>query len=114
LKSPIEAEAIDATLAPGAVVHTSYYAMFHAAVAFIYFQTGSAPTKHDQVIGEFGRLLKGAPENERAHGRAFNRLKDLRESDDYDWQEAIESTEAESARQIAIAFLEYVRTTIGL
>ena len=43
-----EAENIDAKIAPGAVVHSSYYAMFHAAVAYIYWKTGAAPTKHDQ------------------------------------------------------------------
>ncbi|WP_428535613.1 HEPN domain-containing protein [Rhodopila sp.] len=45
-----EAIAQDVDTSPMAVIHSSYYAMFHAARAVLFEATGSAAKRHDAVI----------------------------------------------------------------
>ena len=49
-----------------AVIHYSYYAMFHAARPALLRITGSAPKKHSSVIGQFGLNMKDRGEVFRA------------------------------------------------
>jgi uncharacterized protein (UPF0332 family) len=53
-----ELDGQDWNKAPMAVIHSAYYAMFHAARAVLFHATGSAPRKHDRVVGAFGRLVR--------------------------------------------------------
>ncbi len=67
-----------------AVIHSSYYAMFHAARAVLFNAAGGAPKRHDSVIQQFGLLARDLDEAMRAAGRAFNAAKDDRNAADYD------------------------------
>jgi uncharacterized protein (UPF0332 family) len=79
-----EALAQDADASPMAVIHSSYYAMFHAARAVLFQVTGQAPKTHDQTIQQFGLLARDLDDALRAAGKAFNEAKDERNEADYD------------------------------
>ena len=55
-----------------AVIHSSYYAMFHAARAVLFQAAGRAPKRHDSVIQQFGRLVSGRNDTLRSARNAFN------------------------------------------
>jgi uncharacterized protein (UPF0332 family) len=100
-----EAVAQDSGASPMAIVHSSYYAMFHAARAVLFQATGSAPKAHDRTIQRFGLLARDLDEALRAAGRAFNALKDERNAADYDEAIALSAEEARDALRAAIDFL---------
>ena len=101
-----EAGALDAATAPMAVIHASYYAMFHAARAVLIRTAGSAPKRHDRVIQEFGRTVGNLDAALREAGRSFNQAKDERTSADYDDTSAPSPDEAREMLRIASAFLD--------
>ena len=88
-----------------AIVHSSYYAMFHAARAVLFQATSSAPKAHDRTIQRFGLLVRDLDEVLRAAGRAFNALKDERNAADYDEAIVLSADEARDALQAATDFL---------
>jgi uncharacterized protein (UPF0332 family) len=53
-----EAAVQNAEASPMAVIHSSYYAMFHAARAVLFKATGNAPKRHDGAIQQFGLLVR--------------------------------------------------------
>jgi uncharacterized protein (UPF0332 family) len=53
-----EASKLQAETVPAAIVHSAYYAMFHAARAVLLRSTGSTPKKHSSVVGQFGYLVR--------------------------------------------------------
>lgn len=103
-----EAEAIDPAGAPGAVVHTSYYAMHHAARAVLMAVNDVAPIRHDKVIQEFGRLafIRNDAELKLA-GRAINEMMDKRNIWDYEAGGAT-AAQAREALETAVSFLNVV------
>ena len=68
---------------PESVIHLSYYAMLHAAVAVLIVRQGQAPKTHGSIIGQFSLLVKAEDERGRTLGRAFNRAEDRRLAADY-------------------------------
>jgi len=66
------------------VIHLSYYAMYHAAVAVLLARSRTVPTRHSSVIGRFGLLAKKLGDEAREAGRTINRAFDLRLLADYD------------------------------
>lgn len=108
-----DAENIDADVAPGAVVHSAYYAMLHAAHALILEKTELQVHKHGSIIGEFGRLLKERDESVKEHGRAINRGQALRDADDYDVTRDADSEEAKALREEARSLFEFVVSELG-
>jgi uncharacterized protein (UPF0332 family) len=60
-----DARKIAALPLPKVAARTAYYAMFHAAEAFIVERTGKIAKTHSGVRSEFARLLKDAPDAER-------------------------------------------------
>ena len=66
-----------------AIIHSSYYAMFHAARAVLFQVTDQAPKTHDQTIQQFGLLVRDLDDALRAAGKAFNEVKDERNEADY-------------------------------
>ncbi len=80
----LEADSQDADVSPMAVIHSSYYVMFHAARAVLFKTTGQAPKRHDAAIQQFGLQVRDLDDAVRAAGRAFNRVKDNRTAADYD------------------------------
>jgi uncharacterized protein (UPF0332 family) len=88
-----------------AVIHSSYYAMFHAARAVLFKATGSAPKRHDGVIQRFGLLVRDLDQALRTASRAFNEVKDERTTADYDETIVPEPEEAREALQAAVQFL---------
>lgn len=100
-----EALAQDPKASPMAVIHSSYYAMFHAARAVLFQATGSAPKTHDQAIQQFGLLVRDLDEALRAAGRSFNEVKDERTAADYNDTALPSAQEARDALQAATDFL---------
>ncbi len=101
----LEAEAQDTDASPMAVIHSSYYAMFHAARAVLFKATGQAPKRHDATIQQFGLLVRDLDDPVRAAGRAFNRVKDDRTAADYDETVAPAPEDAREAREAARDFV---------
>jgi uncharacterized protein (UPF0332 family) len=95
----------DADASPMAVIHSSYYAMFHAARAVLFQATGNAPKRHDRAIQQFGLLIRDLDDALRAAGRAFNDAKDERTAADYDEAIVPSSEEARDVMRAAIDFL---------
>jgi uncharacterized protein (UPF0332 family) len=100
-----EASAQDAAASPMAVIHSSYYAMFHAARAVLFKATGNAPKRHDRAIQQFGLLVRDLDDKLRAAGKAFNEVKDERAAADYDETIVPSPEEAGEALQAAVDFL---------
>ena len=95
----------DADASPMAIIHSSYYAMFHAARAVLFQVTGRAPKRHDQAIQHFGLLVRDHDDAVRAAGKAFNEVKDERTAADYDETIVPSSEEARDALLAATDFL---------
>jgi len=108
-----EAEAIDPSKSPAALVHTSYYAMFHAARACLLKEKGTAPKKHDSVIREFGRLASMGDERLRQCGRDLNAAYDARIKADYSDVPGTTADAARAALRKASAFLEHCAAAFG-
>lgn len=100
-----EASAQDASASPMAVIHSSYYAMFHAARAVLFHAVGSAPKRHDGVIQQFGLLVRDLDDAVKVAGRAFNEVKDERTAADYDETIVPSPEEARDALLAATDFL---------
>ena len=104
-----EVESVDALKAPRAVVHTAYYAMYHAARAVLLRVEGEqAAKKHATVIARFGLLAKRHDsESEvlallgRALASEFRRRMDA----DYNVVRPVTTIEAEMSRSRAREFL---------
>lgn len=100
-----EAAAQDADLSPMAVIHSSYYAMFHAARAVLFKAAGIAPKRHDGVIQQFGLLVRDLDDALRTAGRASNAIKDDRTAADYDETILPSPEETREALRSAVDFL---------
>ena len=96
-----------------AVIHSSYYAMFHAARAVLFQAVGSAPKRHDGVIQQFGLLVRDQDDALRTAGRAFNGVKDERTAADYDETILPSPDEAREALQAANSFLAICSARYG-
>ena len=75
-----------------ALIHSSYYAMFHAARAVLFQAVGDAPKRHDRTIQQFGLLVRNLDDALRSAGKAFNEVKD--EPTDADYDETLMPTRA--------------------
>jgi uncharacterized protein (UPF0332 family) len=95
---------------PGIVIVSSYFAMRHAAVAVLLQKDGKAPSAETEIIARFGVVVgqQGAE-----HGRAFNRVFDLRNAEDYDAVATPSAEEAATACISAKSFLAYCAQTFG-
>ena len=96
-----------------AVIHSSYYAMFHAARAVLFHAVGSAPKRHDGVIQQFGLLVRDQDDTLRTAGKAFNEVKDERTAADYDETILPSPDEAREALQAANSFLAICSARYG-
>ncbi len=102
-----QATALDPEDAPEALVHLSYYAMFHAATAVLIAHRDEAAKTHVGLIGSFGRLVKDRGETARRHGRALNQAEDLRLQADYGVAHADLAEAAEDLARDAAAFVDF-------
>ncbi len=100
-----EASAQDAAASPMAVIHSSYCAMFHAARAVLFHTAGRAPKRHDEVIQQFGLLVRNMDAALRDAGKAFNEARDERTAADYDETIVTTPEDAREALQAARKFL---------
>jgi uncharacterized protein (UPF0332 family) len=110
----LEALAQDADASPMAVIHSSYYAMFHAARAVLCQTAGRAPKRHDAVIQQFGLLVRDSNDTLRSAGKAFNAVKDERTAADYDETITPSPEDAKQAQETANNFLAICGTLYGL
>ena len=95
----------NADASPIAVIHSCYYAMFHAARAVLFQAVGEAPKRHDRTIQQFGLLVRTLDDALRTAGRAFNEMKDKRTDADYDETITPSPDEARDALRAASDFL---------
>jgi uncharacterized protein (UPF0332 family) len=100
-----EATAQNVEASPMAIIHSSYYAMFHAARAVLFQAMGSAPKTHDRTIQHFGLLVRDLDDSLRLAGKAFNEIKDERNDADYNETSVPSADEARDALQAATDFL---------
>jgi uncharacterized protein (UPF0332 family) len=96
------------------VIHSSYYAMFHAARAVLFQAKGSAPRKHDRTIQQFGLLVRDLDETLRLAAKAFNAMKDERTAADYNEAASPGPEEARAALRAAANFLAVCGVRYGL
>ena len=108
-----EGLAQDADASPMAIIHSSYYAMFHTARAVLFQVTGQAPKTHDRTIQQFGLLVRDLDDALRAAGKALNEVKDERNEADYDETILPSSDEARDALQAAADFLDICGARYG-
>jgi uncharacterized protein (UPF0332 family) len=109
-----EAAAQDADASPMAVIHSGYYAMFHAARSVLFQATGSAPKHHDRAIQQFGLLVRNRDDSLRTAGKAFNEVKDERAAADYDETIMPSPEEARETLAAAVLFLAVCGEHYGL
>jgi uncharacterized protein (UPF0332 family) len=109
-----ELEGQDPVKAPMAVIHSAYYAMFHAARAVLFQATGAAPRRHDRVISAFGQLVRDGDASLRRCGRWLNEVKDDRVDADYNEELDPAVADAEEAAKLARDFLAVCRASFAL
>jgi len=98
---------------PAAVIHLSYYAMHHAAIAVLVEETGDAPRTHSQIVGQFGRLMKDKGAVARVHGKALSNALEARYVSDYGIGAQPLETDAKQAKAAAPAFVEFCERHIA-
>ena len=96
-----------------ALIHSSYYAMFHAARGVLFQAVGNAAKRHDRTIQQFGLLVRNLDDALRDAGRAFNEVKDERTDADYDETIAPSPDEAREILQAASNFLAVCAARYG-
>jgi uncharacterized protein (UPF0332 family) len=94
----------------------AYYAMHDAAHAALFatgLETPDAIIKsHSTLIAEFGKKLVLGGQIDAAHGRAFNKVQDMRLLADYS-AEPPSPDKAQGAVEQAEAFVEVIRSLIA-
>lgn len=108
-----EAKNADPKECPLSIVHNSYYAMFHAALAVLEQSMERPPTRHGMVIGAFGRLVIDRGEEGKRLGRAFNDAQELRLACDYAPGNVPTLQDATNIREDALAFLDFCEERLG-
>ena len=108
-----QARAQNPDSSPAAIVHSSYYAMFHAARASLLRHGGSAPKKHDRVIQQFGLMSKAASASQRQAARDLNRAWDQRIEADYQNPAAVTPEIAQDGLAKAVSFLTVCADSFG-
>jgi uncharacterized protein (UPF0332 family) len=96
---------------PESTIHTSYYAMLHAAAALVIERTGHAPKSHGAVIGQFSQQVSSTDEG-RVFGRALNRANTRRFVADYDDETIPSAASAAELRDLASQFVAYCRSLL--
>ena len=97
---------------PEAIIHLTYYAMLHVAVAVLLMRRGQAPKTHSSVIGQFSQLMQSEGAKGQAMSRAFNRSEDRRIASDYADHIVPTGEDASRARDRANDFVSYCHTLI--
>jgi uncharacterized protein (UPF0332 family) len=98
---------------PEPLIHISYYAMFHAALAVLSARMQTPPTKHRGVILHFNRVSKDMGDDARAAAKALQVAFDRRLLADYGVLEAKLSHDAVETRDAARNFLDYCGRILG-
>jgi uncharacterized protein (UPF0332 family) len=97
---------LDSERHPGVVVHEAYYAMFHAARAWLIAVDGTTPYRHLQVRQRFALLADERGEPAMLDlAQALRLASDLREAEDYGALEELTAAEAVRLRERACAFV---------
>ncbi len=99
---------------PGVVVHEAYYAMFHAARAWLIVLDGGTPYRHTQVQRRFAEVADERGDlGMLAHAEAFRLGSDLREAEDYGAVEELTAAEAGRLRDRAVGFVQAAGVVVG-
>lgn len=108
-----QAQGLDADHTPEPVIHLSYYAMFHAALAVLEARVAEPPTKHRGVIVQFARITRDMGEAQRGAARSLRVAYDRRLVADYDIEAPSLSVDAAETRDAAAVFLGVCEGLLG-
>ena len=108
-----QATVLDEAVMTEAVIHCSYYTMFHAAAAVLLERTGKAPKTHAAMVGQFSSIARTTGKDAELLARRFNRAESRRLVSDYDDAPA-EEDDAASVRSSAVEFLALCRRLLGV
>lgn len=107
-----EADAVDERRAPGAVVHSTYYAMFQAARALLLKTQGTASTKHGAVGSAIEKLVTQLDPAAAPLAGAVTAAYALRVASDYTGERPDAATAA-ALRERAHAFVAFCEGRAG-
>ncbi|HJQ58616.1 MAG TPA: HEPN domain-containing protein [Vineibacter sp.] len=94
------------------LITNAYYAMYHAATAFVMACGERPPKTHSQMVGAFGLRMRDGDNADREAGRSLRAVHDLRLLADYDDAATIAADRAVDARLKAVAFISHCRALI--
>jgi uncharacterized protein (UPF0332 family) len=105
---------LDPARHPGVIVHEAYYAMFHAARAWLIAVDGMTPYRHVQVQRRFTLLADERGELAMLDlARAFRLASELREAEGYGALEELTGAEATKLRDQAADFVQAAAVAVG-
>ncbi len=108
-----ELRCMDFSVTPGAVIHTAYYAAFHAARAVLHDAHGTVSTKHRAVHTAFEALAKSGSDDMRCLAEDLRAAYEARLLQDYTGEVPTVDM-AENAAAVAEAFLAFAARRLGL
>ncbi len=89
-------------------INRAYYAAFYAALAAL-FTKGIRTRRHSTVLSLFGYYFARTGEIEEEYARIYRRLKEIRESADYDVYAFFEEEEIRDAVDQARRFVDRIK-----
>jgi uncharacterized protein (UPF0332 family) len=90
----------------------AYLAAFHAALAFIFEQTGKAPKTHAGVRGQFGNLTKNDPRFDVPLKKFLSQAYEMKTVADYDMITDVSVERALEAIKMATRFVDCISAVI--
>ena len=97
---------------PEVVVHTAYYAMYHAAVALFAKRRLPKPKTHSGLSARFSEHFRDVEPDGREQVRRLGRALERRLIADYDAVEILRLEDAQAAREEAASFVAFCERMI--
>lgn len=97
---------------PEIVVHTAYYAMYHAAVALLAKRDLPKPKTHSGLSARFSEHFRDVEPDGRDHVRRLGRALERRLIADYDAVASLGTEDARVARDEAVLFVAFCEKLI--
>jgi uncharacterized protein (UPF0332 family) len=98
---------------PEVVVHTAYYAMYHAAIALFATRRLAKPKTHSGFAARFSEHFRDERPDGREQVRRLGHALERRLIADYDAVDTLSVEDARLARDEAVAFVAFCEKLIG-